>query len=205
MPVLTLPRPSARPVVTNRSAKPARPLSANDFTDFKDLGFDTPQLILGIRVPDTEFTEPETQRTYQFKEGRKWFRISHRGAVTGGRPRRYHATILQPRNIVVRGGLGVLHHEWRGIAQGPYGGPTLLTANLYANRIHQLFGVHCDESYRELADGHYPIDLASIGLMAASALPANRLPADVDDLLNWDGGFQRANGALGRWSLAVLA
>ena len=115
--------------------------------------------------------------------------------------RYYHATVLVPRDINVAGSLNALDAEWCGVRQAPGGGPPLGEAQRYALHLQKRFGegAECGASYSRLAAGHYPLDLGALSLLTSEALPAN-----LDELLEWNNGWERAAGSADRWHLVVI-
>ena len=85
--------------------------------------------------------------------------------------------------------------------QAPGGGPPLGEAQRYALHLQKRFGegAECGASYSRLAAGHYPLDLGALSLLTSEALPAN-----LDELLEWNNGWERAAGSADRWHLVVI-
>ncbi len=181
-------------MTTRRPRRPAA-LTIEDFRYPEQLGLTGPQLILGIRVKDSEFERPETQRVPRFAAtGRKWYRL-----VMGARPWRYHATVLTPATAAVAAHISALCHEFSGIVATPGGGPYLSTVISYHEALSGRLLVGCNLTHRDLADGHYPVDLAGLRRLTSDALPE-----DPDDLLTFETGYERAAGCANRWSLVIV-
>ncbi len=182
-----------------RRAKPAkqRPLTIEDFRYVEDLGVPLPQLILGIRIPPGAFNGDYPLRTYSFKPGRTWLNLAHETAGTAKKQRCWFATLLTPKATVslalralcdshVSGDLGA----W---------GCSLDELIEYRAKLKALLAVDCNQSHRFVEKGALPIDVEYV-----RRLVLDDLPTDLDELINWDSGIDRARNCVGRWDLTVL-
>lgn len=78
-------------------------------------------------------------------------------------------------------------------------GVTLVDVLSYREDLQALIKGDCDRCFGGLAEGYYPIDVEYAPTLTAAAIPA-----DPDDLIDWESGMERARGIIGRWRLAVL-
>lgn len=192
-----------RTTTCSRSSKSAAKgaFTREDFKTASELGLPLPALVLAIRVKESEFDEPDTQRHYDFNPGRKWLRIHHQSGGMACHQHYLYATPIQPSNARILGGMTAVARKWEGSQLG-VGGATLAEAKDYQIDLETLLnGADCNTCHRELSEGLYPIDVYSL-----PRLTDERLPTDLDQLVDFRGGiWGRAIGCLGRWSCYCLA
>lgn len=187
--------PSASSLAPSRPRKSARPgpLTVEDFRYADQQGLALAALVLAVRVPDQAFERPELQEALRFKPGRAWRRIAHN---CGTQTRWLHTTTLTPR--LPASALAVVN-DWAAKAPGS-GAINLLHVLDYREALWAHLRAECNESFTDLGRHYLPIDVSFVRQVAA-----DDLPKDLDDLIEWDSGLQRAARAHNRWSLAILA
>ena len=158
-----------------------------------------PQLVLGIPVdPDSLGKEARYPfRLPKFQPGRDWLKIAHQ---TGGHACHQHylvGTILQPKSVEVLQKLTRLQQKWLGTDCGCFG---VALDDLYTYRkdLNEM-GLDCQSCYRDFEEGFFPVD--SVGL---PLLTNDVLPKDLDELIDFESGFDRMCGCIGRWHLQLL-
>lgn len=179
-----------------RSSKPR--LALLDIEDFDYLdrshGLTFPQLILGVEVKADSLGEDARYpaRLPRFKPGREWLRIAHRHGLRGRQQSYYLGTVLSTKNgPLISAFVG-------GYTAGLYDG-TLTDTVDYSTDLRDMLSVGCNESWRDYDLGRYPVDLRYV-----ADLTAERLPFNLDDLIDWNSGAERAAGSVGRWKLLIL-
>jgi hypothetical protein len=183
---------------------PALPKPLN-FQDFEPLAqTELPALVLGINVPIEHLRDPEDAVVYaglydlNFKPGRVWRKIAHETCGVACKPVYWIGTVLKPTTYAERH-IRNLAQAVRGMNLGWKGSPTLAALIAYQTLLTTLLNVGCDKSYAAYCEGLYPIDAG-----CAKWLTFEELPTDLDELVEWNSGMQRARGAESRWSLAVF-
>lgn len=94
-----------------------------------------------------------------------------------------------------------LHSRWYGSNCGALFGANLKEIIKYESDIYELLGVSCNNSFNDLEEGYYPIDIEE-----AQKLTTEKLPEDLDDWIEWTGpenSIFKNLGAIGRWSLRI--
>lgn len=157
-----------------------------------------PQLVLGIKVPWQAFDDETMACHYDFTSDRTWVKINHQTAGLGCHHHYLHATLLQPKSELVTGGMALLSDKWLNSNTG-IGGLGLDQLSEYQDDLKAIFNADCNLSYADFEEGYYPIDLKYI-----NQLTSEILPADLDNLIIWRNGFQRAAGSGKRFVLAIL-
>ncbi len=151
-----------------------------------------PVLVLGIKQ------NPSHPRGYKFKV--------HAGAVkvgiqTAGYACLHHyfdVVLLKPREPVKVKAISKMYLD---SCMGMWGRPPLQSMNEYNETLRELLGVSCELTCHELEEGLYPIDLTQEHI---KHLCTNRLPKDLDNLIEWDGSWDRMCGSFNRWGLYIL-
>jgi len=172
------------------------PLNIEDFNYLPDSKF--PALVLGIHIPYDHFRSDSCAPNYRCKPGREWLKIVHQ---TGGVACSQHywiGTIIKPTSLVQEG-MRLLAKKWYGSEVGVGIVPLDEIIAYRADLKRCLNGVDCNNSYSLFEEGHFPIDTEWINDLTDEAFPN-----DLDDLLEWENGFQRCAGCIGRWGLVVL-
>lgn len=177
----------------------SRRLSFASFNYPEDLGWTLPSLVLAIPVPDDAFRDDADYRGYRFKSGRTWHQLAHQTGGHACHQHYMHATLLTPLSADIQLRMNALSKQWYGTNAGVFG-PTLNELGSYRADLARLFGADCNVSYPSFEEGIYPIDTEHGAKLAADALPK-----DLDDLIEWKDGFQRACGCIGRWKLYVIS
>ncbi len=187
-------RTTRRPVPTQ--------LDIESFRYLDDLNVALPALILGIEVPEAAF-RPDSldglRYAYTFQPGRQWLRIAHQYGPAGRRSAYYLATLLKSLDSSTQTRLEMLAGGYRTdiTTDG-----TLYSVNAYDQDLRDTLAhrqINCNHSWRDFDLGRYPIDLEHLPVLTADKLPAN-----LDDLIEWQSGTQRAAGSVGRWKLLLL-
>lgn len=171
--------------------KPA--LNIEDFKYSDQLGLTLPQLVLGIEVTG------RMDRTYKFKPGRAWIKLAHQTAGYACHQRYMLATILKPKSVEVLQNMQRLARMWDGSQAGCFGN-SLDSVIKYRNDLKALFGADCNTCFQDLEEGFYAIDLDDM-----PKLIDDDLPDELDDLVDWESGWGRAIGCVGRWSLCLIS
>jgi hypothetical protein len=178
--------------------KPKKNVGLN-IEDFKYLDKkQLPKLILGIKIDPSEFNEELSSYGYEFTPGKEWHKIAHQSAGLGCHQHYLIGTFLKPRSLLVAGGMQHLTKKWLGTNTG-VGKISLQEIKNYHNDLVSIFAADCNHSFRDLNEGYYPIDLEYISRFTDEELPKN-----LDDLIIWKDGFQRAAHAGKLFNLVVL-
>lgn len=158
-----------------------------------------PALILGIYVPASSFrSDLDSSRDYHFKRGREWKKIAHQTAGLACHQHYIIGTILKPTDHALEG-MRILSKKWLDTNVG-LGGGTLDELNEYRADLKRLFGADCNRSHRHFEEGFYGIDIEFARILTGEKLPWD----DLDSLIEWKSGFDRAIGCINRWGLWVL-
>lgn len=80
--------------------------------------------------------------------------------------------------------------------------PSLGQAVAYSRTLAK-YGLSCDNSYRNMQEAFYPIDLTSEALEILSDSYNTLDVGNLDDLIDWS-GHSSSLGSFGRWNLAIL-
>jgi len=137
--------------------------------------------------------------TYSFKPGRKWRLLDHQTAGVGCHHPWLFATRLTPKQKALVGMYAVAQ-EWFGSNVGCLG-PGLSEISRYNARLRRLFGTDCQLSYVHFEEGLYPIDASRENM---KRMAQDKLPADLDDLIEWPSETARFGGAFCRWTIVIL-
>lgn len=175
-------------------------LSIESFQYPNDLGLALPSLILGIEVDPKSFGSDYPPCGYRFKPGPQWINLVHTTQGHGCGQRYLIATVLNPTPAAALG-MSRLAGEWLDSDVGCYGAP-LVDVLTYRENLKLWLGADCNHTYRDFEEAFYPIDIEHLPKLTTDAIPA--IPADPDDLIDWDSGMQRACGCVNRWGLWVL-
>jgi hypothetical protein len=164
---------------------------------------DLPRIILGIIPPDRAFEESPRYlwKEPKFKD-RTWLKIAHQTAGLSCNQKFIIGTILTPKSPEILRSINLLCDKWLDSNMGCWG-LSLKEANEYENDLWRLFGanVGCNSSWKDLEEAWYPIDCTKNAL---NTLTSDTLPDNLDDLILWENGWERAMGCVNRWSIRVL-
>lgn len=184
-----------------RTKKTSRPdiktLKIEQFRASDTLGIALPQLILAIE-PDWRTLSQGDARDYQFKPSREWLKIEHQ---TGGHrcnQRLLIATLLTPKTSEIVKGITELARKWYDSQVGDH--RSLDSLIDYRTDLKELLGADCNLSYSKTEKGLYAIDLKFLSHLAVDALPK-----DLDDLIEFQSGWERAAGSIGRFGLYIMS
>ena len=176
---------------------------------FRYLELDQPVLVLGVVIRDYDLTCDPTLRFsplgWKWKRGksaRKWQKISHQVGGVGCSQVHVLGTILSPKPEV-QTAMVTLHERWFESDCGVFG-PSLLEILQYRKDLRSLMGVDCVASFRDFAEGIYPIDVSENPRKTISKLATDEFPKDLDDLISWKDGWEKVVGSVGRWKLWVF-
>lgn len=184
---------------TKKTSRPAiKNLKIEDFQASYQPGLTFPRLMLAIELDGRALSEGD-MRDYDFRPGRQWLKIEHQTAGHRCNQRYLIATPLTPKNTEVMGGIFALSTKWFGSQAGCFENPLDLLIDYRAD-LRRLFKADCNHVHSKLDEGLYPIDIEFL-----SALAADVLPKDLDELINFQTGWERACGFMGRWNLFVVA
>jgi hypothetical protein len=172
-----------------KPTKRPKQLDIEQFKYLDQLGLPFPQLVLGIKVPQDAFNEEYGWREIRFKPGRRWVKIAHQTCGVFCRQHYYIGTILTPSERL-KTNLHLFH--WP-LPEGLDG----LTK--YRENLQVALQADCNDCYKNLEEAHYPIDVKF-----ATKLAIDAPPCELDELIDWESGLERARGAMGRWNLVVL-
>lgn len=157
-------------------------------------GLAEPLLLLTLRHPGR----------YRPTDARSWYAIRHQCAGHACRQRDLFGTPLTPRGAIAMG-LAQLANRWEWSDCGMWG-LALDEVERYRAELRAL-GLDCNQSFAELLEGYYPIDLPE----RLSELVEDELPEDLDELIAWEhpagsrhGALERAFGSLNRFGLVLL-
>lgn len=186
---------------TSARRKPAKSRTPTlDIESFRYLApTELPALLLGIHIPADHFREDSHHaHSYRFAGSRKWERVAHDGGGLSGE--RSHYWIATRLTILPEFAtpLSYFLSEWTGRLT-----PSLDTLMAYRAGIKRyLAGADCNDSYPLLSSNHFPLDVEGALELVADSLPS---VAQLDDLLVFDSGLDRARGSLNRWNAVILA
>ena len=155
-----------------------------------DYNLPLPQLVLAAYYYDPN--------KIKFATPRKWLRIAHQTAGHGCHQQYMVGTILTMTHTaeeIAR----ALNETWFESDCGVFG----VTMNELENYRAQLrgYGLDCNLSYPKFEEAIYPIDLNDAVL---KTLATDKLPKDLDDLLEFEGDMDKLCGMIGRWELFIL-
>lgn len=177
-----------------RKKKDRGELKLEDFKYHDSLGLTLPQLVLGIEVDPTS----EYSKDYKFKPGRKWIKLAHQTAGHACNQHYLICTVLQPKSVEVLQKMQQLANQWEDSQAGCWTN-SLETVLAYRASLKNLLGVDCNFCHKKFEGGIYPIDTEFL-----EKLTDEKFPKDLDDLIEWDSGWERGLGCIGRWGLFVL-
>jgi len=160
-----------------------------------ELGITLPQLVLGIEVNPMS----DRARAYRFVKSRRWVWLAHQTAGLCCNQHYLYATLLTPKSAAVLQGMNALAQKWLDSNVG-WAGVSLDTANEYRQDLDRLFGADCNSCHQDFEEAFYPADLEFLPKLAADQLPEN-----LDDLIEWDSGLERAMGCVGRFRLLIVS
>jgi hypothetical protein len=180
-------------------------IRSQNYGDYDYFGWpkkdDLPRIILGIVPPDYAFEEKPkyTWKEPRFGRSRIWQKIAHQTAGLSCHQRHIIGTILTPKSLEIETAVKSLCDKWLDSNMGCFG-LGLAEANEYSNDLKRLFGkdVSCESSWRHLEEAWYPVDCTKDAL---SVLTSDILPENLDDLIEWGNGWERAYGCINRWTL----
>jgi hypothetical protein len=167
--------------------------------DFKyldlDYGLPLPRLVLAITASEYrgEF------RDYHFKPIRQFLPIAHQAAGHACHQHYLYGMVLTSRDNV-SAAMQVINDHWLGTDCGCCG-VSLEEVLEYRRQLQSLLRSDCNLRYRDFEEGIYPMDYTPQTL---SSLQADEFPADLDELIEWEGDFDRTAGCIGHWQLFIL-
>jgi hypothetical protein len=176
-----------------------------NFGDFKyldELGLTMPQLVLGIEIPGSCFDDEPGWSCHQYdlKSDRNWVKIAHQTAGLACHQHWMIGTFLKPKSVELLQNMQKLSDKWLDSNAGVFG-LSLAEANEYDGDLKYLFGVGCNRSWKDMEEAFYPIDCTPENI---AAMTDEVLPNDLDELIEWGSGWERAIGCVNRWRLFVL-
>lgn len=180
--------------VIGRKKKDRGELKLEDFKYHDSLGLTLPQLVLGIEVDPTS----EYSKDYKFKPGRKWIKLAHQAAGHACNQHYLICTVLRPKSVEMLQNMQRLADKWED-SQAGWWGNSLKTVLEYQKDLKELLGVDCNICHGKMEEAFYPVDLDFV-----SKLAEDNLPNDLDDLIEWDSGWGRSLGCIGRWGLYII-
>lgn len=187
----------------NRSSRPAaRPtLKLEDFRYLDRQGITLPQIVLGIKHSRESFGSDYPPQKYTFKNGAPKFQnIAHQTSGLGCGQFYVTGTLLEPKSVEVLRGMQEIERKWLDSNVGTFGGSTLETLNDYERDLQRLFGASANRTHRDFCEGLYPIDLERLPKLVANHPDLDQL----DELIEWDTGWSRSLGCIGRWNVWIL-
>jgi hypothetical protein len=158
-----------------------------------------PRLVLGIHYTRADFrSDIGGPRDYRFHRPRVWERLGHETGGIGQNQHYWLATTLTP-TLVAAEGIRQLVRIYQGTSAGAFSAPPLHLLFRYRQDVKAFLGADVDFSHPLFEEGQLPVDVE-----CAQRLTSDKLPPNLDDLIEWDSGMDRAAGSLNRWSLAIL-
>jgi hypothetical protein len=158
------------------------------FIDY-DLGHELPQLVLACSA----WEQPA------FKQGHEWVALAHQCGGLACHHRHLLGTLLEI-SPSAREGIERICSHWYDSQLGAFGA-LLDDVELYRSQLRDWLGVECNRSYGELEEAFYPVDCTPEAL---ARLSSERLPENLDALVEWDSDLERLGGSFGRWGLYIL-
>lgn len=166
---------------------------------FKPLSDDAaPCLLLGIHYTHADFrSDYGAARDYRFKRvGPRWDKLTHRTGLS-----RHHfwiCTQLTPTVVAIEG-MRQLQKYYHDSGIGAVSPATLDQLDEYRRKLRGWMGADANRSHSLFEEGLLPIDLEHL-----RRLTVDTFPAQLDDFIEWESGFERACNATTRWNLAVV-
>ncbi len=185
-----------------RTKKISRPeikaLKTEHFRPSDELGLSLPRLVL-VTEPDVRSLFDGDARDYAFKPGRDWLKIEHQTAGHRCNQRYLIGTVLTPKNPEVSRGMVALARKWFN-SQAARGENPLDALIDYRADLKSFLNADCNDSHGKMEEGLMPIDIQFL-----PQLVTETLPKDLDDLILFDTGWERAAGCADRWQLYVVS
>lgn len=161
-----------------------------------------PQLAIAIEIKP-EFFDDEYcgyTKNFNFKADRKWYKIAHQSAGIACNQRYFITSFLNPKSLQVYKNMENLHKFYYGSSAGAFN-ISLDSILEYRKMLKDLFSVDCNYCWQNFEESVYPIDCT---LDNIKKFTDEELPQDLDELIEWESGFQRAAGVINRWSFLIL-
>ena len=155
-----------------------------------DYGIALPQLVLAVNYYDAD--------KIKFATDRKWLRIAHQTAGHGCHQHYLVGTILTMTPLA-KELARILNMTWLESDCGVFG----VSMNELENYRTQLrgYGLDCNFAYPKFEEAIYPVDCTGDALQK---LAKDKLPKDLDTLIEFEGGIDKMCGMIGRWELFIL-
>jgi hypothetical protein len=172
-------------------------LEIEDFKYLSDLNLALPQLVLGIEFPKASFGS-EYQKTYKFKPNRQFHKIVHETRGMSRNQRYLIGTLLTPKPEFLKS-IENLADDWFETGTGAVKDVSLSSINSYSKELKMTLKADCNSCWRSFEEAYYPIDAEYAHFLAVDLLPKN-----LDDLIDFDSGYERAIDSINRWKLVIL-
>lgn len=172
-------------------------MTSKNQSSFKDLKYDfkasLPALILGVKAdPYSKHWTP-----YKFKGSNEFLNISHQCGGSSCNQLYLQGMVLEPRRNL-RIGIEIMEQTWLNSQLTRYCTP-LNKILQYRDFIKTYFGVDCNNSYVDFQEGVYPIDIEFL-----SKLTSQKLPKDLNQLIEFKSELHIWMGSIRRWNLWIL-
>jgi hypothetical protein len=131
-----------------------------------------------------------TRENYKFTDTRTWMLIAHQTAGNGCHQNYLMGTVLKPRTSVLptlQEIVGGWYGSNYGFTERPLSGVLRYRAQL------RKIDVDCERSYPDFEEGMYPIDCTRDNLQR---MTTERLPVNLDKLVNWKNGLEFSEATL---------
>ena len=165
----------------------------DDYTYFN--GSELPKLILGLKINPAYSYEEE----YKFKSDKEWTKIAHQAAGHACHQHYFIATILTPKPELINK-IKDICDEYLDSDIGCFG-VNIHELNSYVDLLKSNLDVDCEWSYTAFEEALYPIDYKKETI---SKLTVDILPDDLNNLVEWEEGFQKSIGCVNRWGIYIL-
>lgn len=191
----------------SKASRPKKPaaqpvLKLEDFHYLDRQGVSFPQIVLGIKHCRESFSSDYPPRRHTFKaDAPKFQNIAHQTSGLGCGQFYITGTLLQPKSMEVLRGMQEIERKWLNSNVGAFGGATLEQFNDYERDLRRLFDASANRSHRDFAEAIYPIDLEHLPKIVADCPDLEKL----DELIEWDSGWERSLGCVGRFKAYILA
>lgn len=172
-----------------------------DGDHFEYLGYDElPALVLACKAEPAHEDGRTRYSGYNFKAPSKFRPIVHQTAGHCCHQHHLWARVLRPTPLA-RAAMKGLNDFWLGTDAGCLG-VALSQLVDYSNMLGRLVpGARCESCYQDFEEAIYPIDMDR-GILAK--LTRDRVPADLDSMIKFDGPFDAFVGSLYRWKIYIL-
>ena len=169
-------------------------IDLKEFKYLEDYDLEVPSLVLAVVAKRGDY-----KIDYEFKDGRKFFKLVHQCSGLACNHLYIYATMLEPTDVSVKI-MKRLDRMYLDSNLGVLGNPSIDELVEYRDFLKD-FGLDCNYSYSDFMEAVYPIDLSAESLKIVCK---DQLPEDLDDLIDFKDNWHKFCGIIGRWNLFIL-